>query len=501
MLWLFPVVTGFLLAASFPKADLGFLAWVAFVPLIAFVHKASNPVRAFRGGFIAGAIQLFFLQIWIPSVLAQYGDLSNALSWLAYGLMLIFLSLFPAAACFITKWLIRRGGDVYLFSFPVIWIALEYFQNYFPFGGYPWLLVGYTQTRYLRLIQIADLTGVFGVSLLILLFNVALFWMGLNRKRGRSAACPAAVVVALVVASLVYGTYSLKRWGAIQPNFRAALLQGNISSDDPKKAKIEKLEAGYIRMVDSLKFPHPDLFVIPESPLPLIFENDSPYRENLERLASGSSMGLVFNNVREEEAEGSSRYFNSAYFLGRDGKLFGIYDKMHLVPFGEYNPLQNILGFIPAITKDASFFSPGCNYRIVEVGAHPVNSVICFEIVFPGLVRRFVKNGSQLLLNLTNDGWYGDSSAPYQHFSIARWRAIENRRYLLRAANTGISAFIEPTGRIQASTGILRQAVCEGRFSFIPQQTIYTRYGDVLVFLCAIIACGFVVLNGFRRVV
>jgi apolipoprotein N-acyltransferase len=499
MLWFFPALTGFLLSASFPKADLGFLAWIAFVPLIAFVYKASNPVRAFWGGFIAGAVQLFFLQIWIPSVLAQYGGVSSALAWLSYGLMLILLSLFPATACFVTKLLIRSGEN-YLMSFPFIWIAMEYAQNFFPFGGYPWILTGYSQSKYLRLIQIADLTGVFGISFLILFFNVAFFWTGLHRKRGWASAGPLIAAAALIALSLFYGTNSFYTWDSIKPNFRAAMLQGNVSFNDPEKIMTEKVKSGYARMADSLNSPNPDLLIIPESPSPVAFEYDSEYRQNLERLASGFSMGLVFNNIREEKAEGNTRYFNSAYFISQDGRLVDVYDKMHLVPFGEYIPMKEIFSFIQTISKDVSAFSPGSNYRIVKIGDHPANAVLCFEIIFPDLVRRFVKKGSQLILNLTNDGWYGDSSAPFQHLSIARWRAIENRRYLLRAANSGISAFIEPTGRIQTSTGILRQAVCEGRFAFVPHQTFYTRYGDVFVFLCVIIALGFVIFNGLRRV-
>jgi apolipoprotein N-acyltransferase len=501
MLWFLPILTGFLLAASFPKADQGFWAWIAFVPLLVFIYRASNPARAFWGAFIAGAVQLFFLQIWIPSVLAHYGDLSGVLAWLAYGLMLILLSLFPAAACFITKLLVRRGGDSYLLSFPFIWIAVEYAQTNLPFGGYPWLLAGYSQSKYLRLIQIADLTGVFGISFLILFFNLALFWAGLHWKRGWISAWPLISAASMIALSLFYGIESFHRWNSIQPNFRAALLQGNISFNDPEKVMIDKFKNGYARMADRLKLPHPDLLIIPESPSPVTLEYDTDYRQHLERLASGYSMGLVFNNIREEKGDEDARYFNSAYFMSRDGKLADVYDKMHLVPFGEYIPMKNVFSFFRIISKDVSVFSPGNNYRIVKIGDRSANAVICFEIIFPDLVRRFVKKGSQLILNLTNDGWYGDSSAPFQHLSIARWRAIENRRYLLRAANSGISAFIEPTGRIQTSTGILRQAVCEGRFAFVPQQTFYTRYGDVFVFLCVIIAFGFVISNGFRRVV
>lgn len=198
--------------------------------------------------------------------------------------------------------------------------------------------------------------------------------------------------------------------------------------------------------------------------------------------------------------EGGKRYFNSALFLDGNGVLTGMYDKMHLVPFGEYIPLKHLFSFAEIISKDVGEFHPGRDFRIVEIGDHPANAIICFEAVFPGLVRQFVGKGSQLIVNLTNDGWYGRSAAPYQHLEIARWRAVENRRYLLRATNSGFSAVIEPTGNIQSVTGLMQEGICEGRFAFLSEKTIYTRYGEVLVFLCAIILMGSVILAEWKHV-
>jgi apolipoprotein N-acyltransferase len=493
MIWFLPALTGLLLAASFPSIGQGYAAWIAFVPLIAFLRRANNPAKAFGGGFISGVVHLFLLQIWIPDVLMHYGGLSGVLAWAAYGFTLTLLSLFLAAACLLTDYLVRRGGEFFLFSFPFILVALEYAQNYFPFGGYPWILTGYSQSNYLRIIQIADLTSVFGVSFLILFFNVAVVWMGAHRERRFKGCGPLIVSASLLVLCLIYGAIELRRWNAIQPRFHAAMLQGNISYQDSAGVMAEKIRQGYVRMAESLKSSNVDLLLIPESPSPISFQYDSDYRRTCELLAKSCSMGLVFNNNRVETIGNSERYYNSAYFLDHGGNMVNVYDKMHLVPFGEYIPLKILFQFIRTISKDVSEYSRGDNYRIVKVGDHPANAVICFEIVFPGHVRRFIQQGSQLILNLTNDGWYGDSSAPYQHLAIARWRAIENRRFLLRAANSGVSACIEPTGRIQTSTGILYEAVCKGRFEFIKQKTFYTRYGDVFVFVCVIIASGFLI--------
>jgi apolipoprotein N-acyltransferase len=175
---------------------------------------------------------------------------------------------------------------------------------------------------------------------------------------------------------------------------------------------------------------------------------------------------------------------------------------MHLVPFGEYIPLRDTFTFIQTITKDVGEFHRGTEYKLLSVGEHEMSVSICFEAIFSDLVRKFVRDGSGLIVNLTNDGWYGSSSAPFQHFNIARWRAIENRRYFLRSANTGISAVVSPSGRVKTATGILSQAVCEGHFGFVTQQTFYTRYGDLFIFLCAIIVFGctvFLYAIGFSR--
>ena len=248
-------------------------------------------------------------------------------------------------------------------------------------------------------------------------------------------------------------------------------------------------------MADSTKPFAPDLLMIPESPAPVFFQDDEDYKKLLEQLASRFPLGLAFNNVSWRETGGQRRYFNTAYFLDRRGSLTGTYDKMHLVPFGEYIPLKKVFFISETISKDVGEFSPGQDYSLMRIGDHPANAIICFEAVFPDLVRRFVREGSELIVNLTNDGWYGDSAAPYQHLAISRWRAIENRRYLLRATNSGISAFIEPSGAIQSSTPILRPAVCEGRFAFISRQSLFTRYGNVFVFLCAIIPVGFLIIG------
>lgn len=490
MLFLLPVLTGSLLTLSFQRIGLGFVAWVAYVPLIAFVFRSRTSARAFFGGFIAGAIAQFALLAWIPRVLIRYGGLSGALAWFAFGLMVTVLACFPAIACAVTKHLARRGGTICFLLFPAVWVVFEYALSLVPFGGLPWILAGYSQSDYLNIVQIADITGVFGISFLILWTGTALVWFA-TYPGSRIRACAPLVAAALLIgACLVYGEASLRRWGRVPPNFRVAMLQQNISFDDSERVLAEKFRTGYVRMADTLKPGDADLLILPESPSPVSFQYDNSYQRTLQDLARRYSLGLIFNNIRSSETASASVYFNSAYFLDRNGALTGIYDKIHLVPFGEYIPLSRLFTFAETITKDVASFSPGKEVRVLTVGDRPANALICFEAVFPDLARRFVRKGSQLMVNLTNDAWYGDSAAPYQHLAIARCRAVENRRYLLRATNSGISAIVEPSGKIQMSTGLFQEAVGKGRFAFIEGMTPYTRYGDVFVFLCAIISCA-----------
>jgi apolipoprotein N-acyltransferase len=493
MLLFLPVLTGLLLVASFPKAHQPYLAWIAFIPLIAYLSRVKTPLRAFGGGWIAGAIELFTLLIWMPPVLERYGGLPVWLAWTAYALLILVLSSFSGAACYITKQMMRRGGDSLLLLFPAVWILLEYVQTKIPFGGFPWLLVGYTQPDWLSLAQIADLTGVFGVSFLVLWFGGAVFRIFQYKGRTVAAYWPIVVAVLLIAGSLVYGRISLNRWDALQADNHVAMLQGNLSPDESGRALEEKYIQGYVQMAGDLKSPRTDLLVLPESPTPVLYQSDDRYRRTLEDLARRYTYGMIFNNIRSDGTGEGVRYYNSAFFLDRNGVITGVYDKTHLVPFGEYIPLSNVFVFIKTITMGVGEFHPGRDFRVLRLGEFPVNAVICFEAIFPDLVRKFVRDGSRLIVNLTNDGWYGDSAAPYQHFSITRWRAIENRRYFLRAANSGISAVITPAGRIQTATGVLSQAVCEGSFAFVAEQTFYTRYGDVFVFLCAIIVCSFLI--------
>ena len=490
-----PMVTGLLLAAAFPRADQGWLGWVAWIPLIIFTARARNRRMAFAGGWLAGAIEFFILLRWMPEVMGRYGGMPLFLSWAVYLLGIAVVACYTAVACFFVRHLLFRHGERMLLLFPFVWIVIEFLESVSPVEGLPWLLAGYTQTRFPAVLQTADLAGIYGISFLVIVVNTALAWLCLRKGRDFAAWLPAMVAGGFLGVALLYGHIAMQRWEKIDARFHAALLQGNLSVEDARDLLRDKFEQGYVRMADRLATESPDsvdLLVLPESPAPKYFQFDEDYRRTMETLARRYPLGMILSNINiEERADGTEAYLNSAFFLDGDGKLTGIYDKIHLVPFGEYVPYKKLFFFAETVSGEMGGFTAGKDTRVLRLGDHPANAVICFEAVFPDLVRRSVKQGSQVIINLTNDGWYGVSDAPYQHLEIARVRAVENRRYFLRAANSGVSTIIDPIGRMESSTGLMQEAICRGNFAFIEAKTIYTRCGNYLIWLCAIIcACG-----------
>jgi apolipoprotein N-acyltransferase len=286
---------------------------------------------------------------------------------------------------------------------------------------------------------------------------------------------------------MIYGMAAVRRWDTVPAQYRAAMIQGNLFAEEGWQSLKWKYQEGYSRKADGIKRGDADLIILPEAPSPVSYEQDAEYRSSMQRIASRFKLGLVFNNIAIEDSGNEHRYFNSAYFMYPDGKIGGRYDKIHLVPFGEYIPLKSLFAFTQTISKDVGDFSPGNESPLAIIGREPASAMICFEAVFPHIARRLVLAGSRLIINLTNDAWYGTSAAPYQHLMMTRWRALENRRFLLRATNSGISAVIDPVGRVQISTGILKEDICVGKFAFIGERSFYTRHGDWFPQLCAIV--------------
>jgi apolipoprotein N-acyltransferase len=487
-------LSGLLLTGSFPKMGLGWLAWFALVPLL-YAMKDQSTRGGFRCGYVTGLIHFLSLLYWLVPVMRTYGYLPLYLSIIILFLFAAFLALFMAAVTTILAYTGRKPA-VLLAAIPPVWVALEYIRS-FIFSGFPWELLGYSQYERLHLIQISDILGVYGLSALIALVNGALFisLLFLLKKKWRQTAvtkrlAAGSVLVLVLSVSLIwaYGLWRIEaidRLSAAAPKSRISVIQGNIDQAvkwDPA-FQIKTVEK-YNDLSSLAAKDSPDLIVWPESATPFYFMyNVAPSELVFEGIRQTGKAYLIGSPsfVRQSDAV---EYYNSAYLIVPEDKTVGKYSKTHLVPFGEYVPFKPYLPFLGKIVAQVGDFKAGRIGNTIPWRNEQLGIQICYEIIFPRLSRAMAKNDATVLINITNDAWFGKTSGPYQHFSMTVFRAVENRRSLARAANTGISGFIDPTGRILASTDLLQDAVATQTVPLLKNKSIYTKIGDVFAQIC-----------------
>lgn len=483
--WLAAVLSGLALAAAFPKWNQVYLLPVALWPLF-YALQGQPPKQAFRLGFVFGLAFYSGLLYWIAYVTRVFGNLPLPL---AIGVMLLLaavLSLYRAFWAAGVAWAARRGLSP-LWPAPAMWVATEYIQAHFPFGGFPWEFLGYGLYRYPMLIQIADVTGVYGVSFMVVLVNVLLFLLS-HRRFGpikhhmRQEALP----LLLIMVCVGYGAYRLdavRRQAEQSPKIKVAVTQGNIKQGE--KWNPQMVQATLDRYKElTEKSQGARLIVWPETAAPFFFLRTPDFSAKVLDIAKKNGAYLLFGAPAWELTKAGERYFNRAYLLTPKGEVAGYYDKAHLVPYGEYVPLQKIFFFIPKMVPMIGDFAEGPVGATLSLPEGPLGVLICFESIFPYLARAQVRNGARLLVNITNDAWYGETSAPYQHMSMAVFRAVEGRVSLARAANTGISAFIGPDGKILWTSGLNVPAAHTVELPWLTGGSLYTRFGDIFAWLC-----------------
>ncbi len=496
--YLLALLSGAFLALSFPKPDLSVMAWFAFVPLLLSIARKS-PARAFRLGMVCGLTAYGGILYWLNIVMTLYGKLPWAISFSLFLVLAAYLAFYVG----VVAMLVRRGeiaGISPLLSFPTLWVGFEYLRS-FALSGFPWASLGYSQYRVLPLIQIADITGVYGLSFLIVFANVVLLRIIKGAVMRGPSVYPtksAALLVLLLVLSLSYGFTRLNSVESGAP-LKVALVQGNIPQDvkwDPDFQ--ESTVAVYEKLTREAVSDGADLVVWPESALPFYFQSGGEYTRRVESLAANLNAFMVVGSPAAEQKQEKIRYLNSAFLLSPTGTVVGRSDKIHLVPFGEYVPLAKLLPFVHKLVVGIGDFSAGEGTIPLSIGKEKIGILICFEGIFPELSRGYVKAGSRLLVNITNDAWYGRSSAPYQHLSMTVFRAVENRVPLIRAANTGITAIIDSKGHIRGMTQLFKETYLAGEVRFGTVEAIYTRYGDLFAGLCLALSAVIIALP-FRK--
>jgi len=490
------LVSGALLALSFPRYGHPALAWIALVPLlVALAQRRHPPLKAFLLGLTSGFIYFAGTLYWTGTVIRTFGGIPLPAAMLGVVLLALYQGFFPALFALISSRLIARGGLAAVFLSAAAWIATEFFRGVV-FGGFPWVLLGDSQVTVLPVAQLASVLGVYGVSGLVAFINAAIAYAMLTNGRRRAVAIAAAAGV--LIATGAWGAARIADGALTRAGtpIRVGLIQANIAQEDKWKAgEARRIFTTYIAMTRDAVKRGAEYVIWPESATPFMFENDPAGQEALRALAREVRVPILFGSDQEVTRPEPALY-NAAFLVTPDGRTAAVYRKIHLVPWGEFIPMKRLLFFVSPLVDSFTDFSPGTEMVLLPIGSHLASTAICYEVVYPSLIRRAVQGGSELLTTITNDAWYGQSSAPYQHFALASMRAIEQGRYLARAANTGISGVIDPYGRIVRQSSIFEQDALVEQVRFLTVRTIYSRLGDVIAYIAiALVGLGLVLLR------
>lgn len=473
---------------------------------VARASRTRAPLRrAFQLGLTTGAVYFAGTLYWLVETMTTFGGLATPLAVFAAGVLVAYLSLFPSAFAVIFSLFLRRFGTSAYVLAPAVWVTTELGRQYV-WDGFPWALLGYSQVTVLPIAQMASVVGVYGLSGLLAMASsaLALGATGIGRRRWTFAAVTAGVILLCTA----WGQWRLSRNDLLEEgtSVRVAVLQGNIAQEDKwNPALRDAITERYISMTRQALNEGATFVIWPESSTPFYFERDLFRGGAIRRLAREANATLLVGSDQVEplrptsSAEPDERYYNAAFLVKPDGGVGAVYRKMHLVPFGEYVPLQSLLFFVGPIVEAVSAFSPGQEPVLLPVGDNVASTAICYEVIFPSLIRRFVLDGSQLLTTITNDAWYGESSAAYQHWDQAAMRSIEQGRYLARAANTGISGFVDPYGRAVKKTRLFEQTLVVEDVRFLTHRTIYNRIGDLVAWLSLALVLAALVASWKRR--
>jgi apolipoprotein N-acyltransferase len=486
---------GFVFHLAYPRPGWDLLGWVGLVPVLVLAATAPSPGRAFVEAWVAGWAFFVPLLRWLTHTMTTFSTLSWPLAVLVLLLLSAYLALFWGAVAWLVAALASSTGQRALWLAPAFWVAGELARTHL-LGGFPWGLLGYVPYRRLGIIQVAAWTGVYGVSALLVLVNAAVAWT-LIRHTSR------AVAVSAVVAALSLGGALALAEGVgpapAEAPIRVALVQGNIEQAIKWNRAFQQETLRIYAQLTREAAPESRLVVWPEAAVPAYVRHEPWVLAWLAALARDVERPLLVG-APDAVVDGgrATRYLNSA-FLVRDRGIEARYDKMHLVPFGEYVPLKRLLFFVEAIAAEIGDFTPGREAVIFPLDGAPFGTVICYEVIFPGLVRRFVSEGARFMVNITNDAWFGDSGGPLQHLAIVPLRAVENGVAIVRAANTGVSALVSPRGEIGPTLGLFRRGVLSVDVPLSRSQTFYTRYGDLFAYAMSAVTAAALVAGVLAR--
>ena len=483
--WLLAAATTSFLIFSFPNFDAYLLAWIALVPLLVAIARRPSPVRALMLGWATGTAFFYATCYWLTYSMIHYGGLPTVLAYLLLIPGALVIGIFPGLFAVGMALTIRRWGHLALLLAPLFWTALEWAR--LGVTGQLWNALGYSQAYNEHLIQAATWGGVYAVSFLIVAFNSGVTLLIVERtQRTMIAGFIAMLFVGILVVGSVQEYYEAAPGGssvsviALQPNVPMTL----IKSTDEMKTLLDRhltLSREGLRLAPNYTR---KLVVWPESPMNFTYSSDKTFQELVANFARENHTSLLFNSL--EPAPGGGSY-NSALLINEEGRLISQYDKIRLMPFGEYVPLPQWLPGASLISGIVGDFMPGTNYTLMPVDDHRVGVFICIESAYPSIARTMVKKGADGLINISNDGYLGPTAVMRQHLANVIFRAVENSTSILRVTNTGLSAPIRYDGRFDEPHVAFHTNVRVWSFQSNTQtrRTFYTKYGDVFVQACA----------------
>jgi apolipoprotein N-acyltransferase len=507
-------LSAFLLIISFPDFNLWPLAWVALVPLLITIARRPNSSTAFVLGLITGALFFFGSCYWLTYAMVRYGGIPGII---AYPLLVpgaLVLALFPAMFSLVLARAVTRWGTRSLFFAPLLWTPLEWAR--LGVTGQLWNAIGYSQAYQPSLIQAARFGGVYAVGFLILTVNAALAYLLIKRTaRALLVSIIALAVVALVVALSFYSSHTASLADQVGPTTVVVALQPNVPMEPTQSvAEMEALVERHLRMSEAAlrawedgsfetngaaavvdearkkqlaaaRTESPRVVVWPESPMNFQYANDTRFRETVAAFTTRNRASVLFNSLEPAPAGGA---YNAAVLVNEEGRPVAQYDKIRLLPFGEYVPLPRWLPGVNLIPVMVGDFTPGTNYPLMDLGGARAGVFICFESAFPSITRRFADEGADVLINISNDGYLGPTPVMRQHLANTVFRAVETGRPVLRVTNTGITAYISERGEVRDAT---RGFVPDVRIWTVSRtsqaKTFYTRRGDLFAALCAVL--------------
>ncbi len=507
--FLLALLSALLLIISFPPFDMSYGVWVALVPLL-LMTTGNNQKFSFLLSLVCGSTFILGIFNWILEV-------SNY-TYLHHTLLVLYLGSYVAIFGLLTNWASRRYGVAYALSAaPFLWVFLEYIRSNFFFIALPWGLLAHSQYQSPGVIQIASITGVYGISFLIVLVNSAITAVillagaylpkafrlqprSLSKRAGLSIVGLAAAFTTL---TLAYGFRTIN-----QPidgdHIKVSVIQGNIEQTIKWDHKYSKLiMQTYKDLTMKASRDRPDLIVWPETSTPGSINRSAFLYSQLRKLSKQAETYLLVGSAQQQKFRGKgskqANYYNSAFLIHPKSKK-QYYNKIRLFPFGEYLPMKEIFPWSFISVPEIGGYMPGKEYTVFNHPRGQFGVTICWENIFPDFVRQFIKGGANFIINITNEAWFGETAAPYQFLSMSVMRAVENRVSVIRSANTGISGFIDPYGRVLGRVANDRQKDIFVRgfltleIPVVEDKTFYTRYGNIFAYLCGITSIFIIVM-------